>query len=48
MRWRLQELTSEIMRQARDALDRVESEEAWQDGAELTLDDLEVEPWSAP
>jgi hypothetical protein len=40
MRWPLREVTTELMRAATGALDRVEFEEAWQRGAHLRLADL--------
>lgn len=40
MRWPLREVTTELMRAATGALDRVEFEEAWQQGAHLRLADL--------
>ena len=40
MRWPLRATTGELMRTATDALDRVEFEEAWQQGTHLRLADL--------
>ena len=44
MRWPLRPVTTELLAEAGDALDRVAFEEAWQAGARLTLDDLEPAP----
>ena len=40
MRWPVRDLTTDLMRTATGALDRVEFEQAWQEGVHLTLDDL--------
>ena len=42
MRWPNREITTALVAQATDALDRVEFEDAWQAGSRLTLDDLGV------
>jgi len=44
MTWPLRPVTTELLAEAGDALDRVAFEEAWQAGARLTLDDLEPAP----
>ena len=44
MPWPLRPVTTELLGEAGDALDRVAFEEAWQAGARLTLDDLEPAP----
>ena len=44
MRWPLRPVTTELLREAADALDRVAYEDAWQAGTRLTLDDLEPAP----
>jgi hypothetical protein len=40
MRWPNREITTGLLARAGDELDRVEFEDAWQEGARLTLDDL--------
>jgi hypothetical protein len=42
MRWPSREITTELMARATAALDRVEFEDAWQQGGRLSLDDLGV------
>ena len=44
MTWPLRPVTTELLAETREALDRVAFEEAWQAGARLTLDDLEPAP----
>jgi hypothetical protein len=42
MRWPNREITTVLMARATEALDRLEFEDAWQEGGRLTLDDLGV------
>ena len=42
MRWPSREVTTGLMARAAEGLDRVEYEEAWQQGTRLTLDDLGI------
>jgi hypothetical protein len=42
MQWPSREVTRQLVAQAAGALDRVQYEEAWQEGARLTVDDLGI------
>ncbi|MDT0350161.1 BTAD domain-containing putative transcriptional regulator [Pseudonocardia charpentierae] len=42
LRWPSREITTELVARATDALDRVEFEDAWQQGGRMSLDDLGV------